>query len=71
MSGFERLMRMYVQNGWSAVELSKRDDLVHFCVRQTDDSEESEFFLPMKIEEAAALGEALIAMAGNGEGVMK
>ena len=71
MAKFETLMRMRIQGGWSAVELSRHADKIHFCVTQTDDSEEREFLLPITNDEAVALGEALIEMAGNGEEVAK
>ena len=71
MAKFETLMRMRIQGGGSAVELSRHADKIHFCVTQTDDSEESEFLLPITNDEAVALGEALIEMAGNGEEVAK
>ena len=71
MAKFETLMRMRIQGGWSAVELRRHADKIHFCVTQTDDSEESEFLLPLTNDEAVALCEALIEMAGNGEEVTK
>ena len=71
MAKFETLMRMRIQGGWSAVELSRHAAKIHFCVTQTDDSEESEFLLPITNDEAVALGEALIEMAGNGEEVTR